>query len=99
MVDAQLGVFYVCAPTSTIDMNTPSGDQIEIEQRKPEEIYEKWYAKPMAPGKGVKFFNPAFDVTDVEFITAIITEFGIARLPFTQTLQQIFEKKRSLEGD
>jgi methylthioribose-1-phosphate isomerase len=89
--------FYVCAPTSTIDMNTPSGDQIEIEQRKPEEIYKKWYAKPMAPEQGVKFFNPAFDVTDAKFITGIITEFGIARPPFTQTLPQIFEKKRSSE--
>lgn len=89
--------FYVCAPSSTIDMETPTGEQIEIEQRKPEEIYKKWYAKPMAPEKGVKFFNPAFDVTDAKFITGIITEFGIARPPYTQTLPQIFEKKRSSE--
>jgi len=89
--------FYVCAPSSTIDMDTPTGDQIEIELRKPEEIYKKWYSKPMAPEKGVKFFNPAFDVTDAKFITGIITEFGIARPPYTQTLPLIFEKKHSSE--
>jgi len=89
--------FYVCAPSSTIDMDTPTGEQIEIELRKPEEIYKKWYSKPMAPEKGVKFFNPAFDVTDAKFITGIITEFGIARPPYTQTLPLIFEKKRSSE--
>jgi methylthioribose-1-phosphate isomerase len=51
----------------------------------------------MAPEKGVKFFNPAFDVTDAKFITGIITEFGIARPPYTQTLPLIFEKKHSSE--
>ena len=85
--------FYVCAPTSTIDMNTPTGDEIEIEQRNPEEVYKKWYAKPMAPETGVKFFNPAFDVTTSKFVTAIITEFGIARPPYNITLKQIMDKK------
>ena len=41
--------FYVCAPTSTIDINSATGDEINIEERKPEEIYKKWYEKPMAP--------------------------------------------------
>ncbi len=85
--------FYVCAPTSTIDMSTLTGDDIEIEQRNPEEVYKKWYAKPMAPEQGVKFFNPAFDVTAAKYITAIITEFGIARPPFNITLKQIMDKK------
>lgn len=89
--------FYVCAPSSTIDMATPTGEQIEIELRKPEEIYKKWYTKPMAPEQGVKFYNPAFDVTDAKYITGIITEFGIARPPYNQTLPQIFEKKHSSE--
>jgi len=81
--------FYVCAPTSTIDMNTPTGDDIVIEQRKPEEVTEMWYEKRMAP-EGVKVFNPAFDVTDNELITAIITEKGIARAPFTESLAALF---------
>ncbi|MBW6474403.1 MAG: S-methyl-5-thioribose-1-phosphate isomerase [Anaerolineaceae bacterium] len=85
--------FYVCAPSSTIDMETPTGEQIEIELRKPEEIYKKWYAKPMAPEQGVKFFNPAFDVTDAKYITAIITEFGIARPPYGETLREIMAVK------
>ena len=81
--------FYVCAPSSTIDMDTPMGEQIEIEQRKPEEIYKKWYAKPMAPEQGVKFYNPAFDVTDAKYITGIITEFGIAYPPYEETLREM----------
>lgn len=85
--------FYVCAPSSTIDMNTPTREQIEIELRNPEEIYKKWYAKPMAPEEGVKFFNPAFDVTDAKYITGIITEFGIARPPFEDSLRGIMVAK------
>ena len=65
--------FYMYVPTSTIDMNTPTGDDIHIELRKGEEIYEMWYEKPMAPA-GVKTFNPSFDVTDHKYITAVITE-------------------------
>ena len=77
--------FYVCAPTSTIDLNTPDGNGIRIEERKPGEVTDMWYEKPMAP-KGIKVFNPAFDVTDHELITAIITEHGIAREPYTESL-------------
>ena len=84
--------FYVCAPTSTIDMNTPTGAEIKIEERKPEEVTEMWYAKRMAP-EGVKVFNPAFDVTDNDLITGIITEYGIARYPFTEDFIEIFKKK------
>jgi len=84
--------FYVCAPTSTIDMHCPTGADIHIEERPAEEITEKWYAKPMAP-KGVKVFNPAFDVTVSENITAIITEYGIARAPYGPALKEIFKKK------
>lgn len=84
--------FYVCAPTSTIDMNTATGVDIHIEQRPAEEITQKWYTRPMAP-KDVKVFNPAFDVTVNENITAIITEYGIARAPYGPALQEIFAKK------
>ena len=86
--------FYVCAPTSTIDMNTLDGAEIEIEQRDPAEIYKKWYTQPMAPEEGVKFYNPAFDVTDAQYVTGIITEFGIARAPYTESLADIMELKR-----
>ena len=87
--------FYVCAPSSTIDLNTPTGDEIEIEERKPEEIYKKWYSKPMAPEQGVKFYNPAFDITDAKYITGIITEFGIARPPYEESLRAIMAKKEN----
>lgn len=85
--------FYICAPTSTIDLETPTGGDIHIEERKAEEIYKKWFEKPIAPEQGVKFFNPAFDVTDAKFITAIITEFGIARPPYQSSLQEMLAKK------
>jgi len=84
--------FYVCAPTSTIDMSIKEGKDIVIEERKAEEVTEMWYKERMAPA-GVKVFNPAFDVTDNNLITAIITEYGIARAPYTESLKAIFEKK------
>jgi methylthioribose-1-phosphate isomerase len=84
--------FYVCAPTATIDLCCTTGKDIHIEQRNPDEVTEKWYSRPMAP-KQVKVFNPAFDVTENKFITAIITEYGIARNPFDQALEGIFQKK------
>lgn len=68
--------FYVLGPTSTIDERCPDGNSIVIEERVPEEVTEMWYSKPMAP-KSVKVYNPAFDVTPHELITAIITEKGI----------------------
>ena len=88
---------YICAPTSTIDMNTPTGAQIRIAQRKPEEVTEMWYQKRMAP-EGVKVFNPAFDVTDAELITAIVTEYGIAYPPYTESLAEIMRKKAAFTG-
>ncbi len=91
----QYGVpFYVCAPTSTIDMETLTGDDIVIEERKPEEVAEMWYEKPMAP-KGIKVYNPAFDVTDHSLITGIVTEYGVARPPYRESLREIFSRKES----
>ncbi len=84
--------FYVLGPTSTIDMRLQSGDEIVIEQRKPEEVTQMWYEKRMAP-EGVKVYNPAFDVTDHELITGIVTEHGVAYPPYTESLQKLFEKK------
>ena len=85
--------FYVCAPMSTIDFNTPTGAEIEIEQRPAEEVTQMWYKERMAP-EGIKVFNPAFDVTDSELITAIVTEHGIARAPFKESLKEMKAKSR-----
>lgn len=68
--------FYVCAPSSTIDLSTPTGADIHIEQRPPAEVTDMWYKERMAP-QDIKVYNPAFDVTDHELITAIVTEEGI----------------------
>ena len=84
--------FYVCAPTSTIDRDTPDGSGIVIEQRRPEEVTSMWYEKPMAPDT-VKVYNPAFDVTDADLITGIVTEFGVAYPPYEQSIKEIFMKK------
>ncbi|MDO9300764.1 MAG: S-methyl-5-thioribose-1-phosphate isomerase, partial [Anaerolineales bacterium] len=85
--------FYVCAPSSTIDLTCSTGDDIHIELRKPEEVSEKWYTQPMAP-KGINIYNPAFDVTDNRFITAIVTEFGIVRPPYQRTLAETLANRR-----
>lgn len=92
-VARQYGVpFYVCAPTSTIDRETPDGGAICIEQRPAEEVTEMWYRERMAPD-GVKVYNPAFDVTDHELITGIVTEYGVAKPPYHVSLPEIFRKK------
>ena len=73
--------FYVFGPSSTLDPDYPSGAEIEIEQRAPEEVSELFFAGRVAP-KGVRCYNPSFDVTDAGLITAIITEKGIFRHPY-----------------
>jgi len=82
--------FYMFVPTSTIDLKTPTGKDIEIEERSGGEITSLWYEKPMAPA-GVKTYNPAFDVTDAKYITAVITEKGIIRPPYDVNLKKLFE--------
>ncbi|MDR1531101.1 MAG: S-methyl-5-thioribose-1-phosphate isomerase [Clostridiales bacterium] len=77
--------FYVLGPSSTIDLECATGADIPIELREPSEIREKFYLRPMAP-KGVKCYNPAFDVTDHSLISAIITERGVLRPPFAESL-------------
>lgn len=86
--------FYVCAPTSTIDLACKSGDDIVIEERPAEEVTEMWYKQRMAP-QNVHVYNPAFDVADHNMITAIVTEYGIARAPFDVSLAEIFAKKQA----
>lgn len=73
--------FYVCAPFSTIDPETKTGADIKIEERPEHEVTEMWYEKRMAPD-GVKVFNPAFDVTDHDLVTAIVTEKGVFYPPY-----------------
>ena len=81
--------FYVACPMSTIDLETPTGSEIPIEERQPEEITEG-FGKRTAP-QGVKVYNPAFDVTPHEYVDAIITEKGIVRAPFDVNLRKLFE--------
>lgn len=81
--------FYVCAPSSTIDMNIKTGDDIVIEQRKSEEVTDMWYEKRMAPDN-IKVYNPAFDVTDNSLITAIVTEKGVVRAPYKEGFEKMF---------
>lgn len=88
---------YICAPTATIDMNTKTGADITIEQRPAHEVTEMWYTERMAP-EGVKVFNPAFDVTDNDLIAGIVTEYGIARAPYTESLREIFARKNAEKG-
>jgi len=85
--------FYVCAPTSTIDLATAEGGDIHIEQRPAEEVTEMWYRERMAP-EGIKVYNPAFDVTDHELISGIVTEYGIARAPYKESLAEILRNSK-----
>ena len=76
--------FYVAAPTSTVDLSLNNGDEIEIEQRSPSEVTE-FRGIRVAP-EGVEALNPGFDVTPARYVTAIITEAGVARPPFNESL-------------
>jgi methylthioribose-1-phosphate isomerase len=82
--------FYVAAPLSSIDLNCPNGEAIPIEERAGSELTE-FGGKQIAP-TGVLTFNPAFDVTPAELVTAIITERGIAYPPYTKSLRSLKEK-------
>ncbi|MDO9680520.1 MAG: S-methyl-5-thioribose-1-phosphate isomerase [Bacteroidales bacterium] len=73
--------FYVAGPSTTIDNDSLTGDSFVIEQRSPEEVTEMWYSERMAP-KNISVYNPAFDVTKSQLISAIITEKGIFRYPY-----------------
>jgi len=80
--------FYICAPSSTIDLNTATGDDIPIEMRDPEEVTTMWYKERMAP-EGIDAFNPAFDFAEHGLITGIITEKGIATAPFDKAFDEL----------
>jgi methylthioribose-1-phosphate isomerase len=77
--------FYVAGPTSSIDLNCPTGKDIPIEQRDPKEV-SHIFGRSLAP-KGTKVFNPAFDVTSQDLIAAIITEKGVINPPYTHNIR------------
>lgn len=79
--------FYVAAPWSTIDLATPTGEQIPIEERSAKEVTHHG-GKQMTPD-GVGIRNPAFDVTPAKYIAAIITERGVLRAPYTESLKEM----------
>lgn len=79
--------FYVAAPWSTIDTATPTGDAIPIEERSPVEVTHHG-GKQLTPN-GVGICNPAFDVTPAKYVTAIITERGVLRAPYAESLREM----------
>lgn len=79
--------FYVAAPVSTLDLDLPDGDHIPIEERDPKEITE-FLGSRIAPA-GVSVYNPSFDVTPARYITAIITDRGVAFPPYTRSLKTL----------
>jgi len=92
--------FYVAAPSSSIDLACPRGEKIPIEERPPREVTHV-FDRQIAPS-GVRVFNPAFDVTPSELVTAIVTERGVARQPLGRTLPRLvagetLRRERKLE--
>ena len=81
--------FYVAAPLSTVDLHTPDGSRIPIEERNEREVTHVGSNRLTPDGAQIR--NPAFDVTPAQYVTAIITERGIARAPFAESLAQLFE--------
>ena len=88
--------FYVAAPLSTIDLATASGDAIPIEERSPEEVQAIRGVKIAADG--VEAINPAFDVTPNRFISAIVTNAGVAKAPYHESLAALFRSEVTARG-
>lgn len=82
--------FYVAAPISTVDLETPDGSKIPIEQRNAREVTHIG-GKQMVPD-GVEVENPAFDVTPAKYVTAIVTERGIVKAPYGESLARLAEE-------
>ena len=82
--------FYVAAPLSTIDLRIESGDRIPVEERDPSEV-SHFQKIPLGP-RGVKAYNPAFDVTPGKYVTGIITEKGILRAPYAKKMRRLFSE-------
>jgi len=88
LADAHKVPFYVAAPLSTIDLATPTGDDIKIEERAPREMTHMGSTR-LTP-EGASVWNPAFDITPARLITGIITERGIIRPPYDKSLPALF---------
>jgi methylthioribose-1-phosphate isomerase len=84
--------FYVAAPISTIDLGTPDGSQIPIEERDAREVTHVGAARLTPDGARVR--NPAFDVTPARYVTAIVTERGIARPPYEESLARLVDREQ-----
>jgi S-methyl-5-thioribose-1-phosphate isomerase len=91
--------FYVAAPEMTFDLGTPTGDDIEIEERSPDEVTTMWglasdggHARVLIPGKGSPARNPAFDVTPAMYVTGFITEKGLIEPPYKEKIVETFRK-------
>jgi methylthioribose-1-phosphate isomerase len=89
--------FYVAAPISTVDLDTPDGDRIPIEERNDREVTHVGSNRVTPQGAHIR--NPAFDVTPAKFVTAIITERGIARGPFLESLAALVAGGQPAPGD
>jgi len=83
--------FYIAAPSSTFDLRIKSGKDIPIEQRDPKELTELFFKKPIG-ARNIKVFNPAFDVTPHQLISAIITDKGVIRPPYKRNIAKIMGK-------
>ena len=94
--DAAQVPFFVAAPTSTVDLRASSGREIPIEERAPSEVTH--LAGSRVAAEGVHVFNPAFDVTPSRYITAIVTEWGVARPPYERTLAALVGRENPPEG-
>ncbi len=84
--------FYVAAPTSTLDTGISGGDEIVIEERDEDEVLR--FGDLRAAPEGLRAFNPAFDVTPNRYVTAIVTELGVARPPYRRSLSALMEQSR-----
>ena len=85
--------FYVAAPTSTIDLSISSGEEIPIEERRPEEVTR--FAGIQTAPEGISVRNPAFDITSHEYVAAIITENGVVREPYSENLTKTVKGERA----
>ena len=93
MLAARHGIpFYVCAPLSSVDLDTPDGDAIPIEERAAEEVLEVRGVRIAPVGTAAR--NPAFDVTPAELITGVVTEEGLLSAPFEPAFRPAVERAR-----
>jgi methylthioribose-1-phosphate isomerase len=90
--------FYVAAPTSTIDLSLSSGEDIPIEQRSPDELTRLGSLRLIPERRDVLAENPAFDVTPNRYVTAIITENGVARHPYGESLRDVRTSEVPVRG-